>query len=964
MKRLLLMAVLVLLSPLMGAASARAADPAQVWRTITTPHFYVHYYRNERHDEQQVAQRVARSAEKAHAELVPLLGHAPDRRTHIVVTDDTDGANGSAQIVPMNIVRVYVTGPSSISGLNDFDDHIYALLVHEYTHILHIDTIHGLPRLLNAIFGKTWAPNQLQPKWFIEGLAVYQETERTAGGRNRNAIYDMYLRTAVLQGKLLDMDEISSYPRLYPRGTVHYLYGSRFIKYIADRFGPDKLTEVSHLYGGTVIPYAINRTLKKVLGYTFLQLYEDFKGYLKRRYDLQRAAIEQRGAVTPFRKITDYGEACGSPRFSSDGRQLVFIDTDGRSQFAIKVLDVAQDQVVERHEVFGASGVGFTPDGQYLVYGQSAYWKTIYRFHDIFVRHRKTGEVRRLTKGLRARDPAVSPDGARVAFTMNELGSMSLAIIPFDGGRHRVLYKGGEGDQIFNPRWSPDGRYLTYSRWRKGGNRDIYVMEVASGQQRRITDDRALDMDPQFSGDGRRIYFASDRTGVYNIFCHDLETGRLWQVSNLLTGAFTPAISPDEKSAYYVGFSYIGHDLHAMALDRSKYLPALPYVNDRPAPAMVPEEPQYPERPYSPLRSIYPRAWSLQLSSDGVRTWTGFELQGGDVVGRHAYYVAFSLPSDTWHPAYGVSYSYNRFWPSLRLDTSRSEGQRGGVVIDGARRTYTEENYGAGLSVGLPVLRLLNHYGDITVGYRFNWFRDADQTTTIVEPGQLSPSLPRVGILSGASVTLSYANIERYAHSISTEKGRALSVSLRINHPSLGSDYESIMFSYHWTEFVDLPWLDDHVLALRLGGGIGAGDTSRRGVFSVGGFPEQDVLRTLFDIARPGGVFLRGYTPGALYGDQYHLFNLEYRMPLFDIEWGIYSLPIYFNNVHLAAFVDVGNAFFGTLDFEEFKVGVGAEILLEMVIGYALPTTFRIGYARGLMEPGGDEFHFLIGRPF
>ena len=961
------------------AAPARAEDPSLSWRTITTPHFYVHYYRSSRHDEAVVGRRVARAAEAAHAVIAPTLRHAPSSRVHIVVTDDTDGANGSAQIVPMNIIRLYATGPGSLDPLNDYDDWLYGLILHEYTHIVHIDTIHGVARIVNAVLGKTWAPNQIQPRWFVEGLAVYFETERSAGGRNRNAIYDMYLRMAVLQGKLLDMDQITSNTRYFPRGTVPYLYGARFVKYIADRFGEDKLAEISHAYGGTTVPYSINRVAKHVLGRTFIELYKDFREHLRRRYALQRAIAERRG-LTRFRKITDYGESCGSPRFSADGRELVFVDTDGRSQSAYKVLDVATGKVRERYDSYGGSGVGFSPDGRFLVYGQSNYWKTFYSYEDIYVRDRRSGEVRQLTDGLRAQDPAVSPDGRQVAFVTNELGTMSLALIPFEGGNHRVLIAGKDGDQLYTPRWSPDGRYIVYSRWRLGGDRDIYLVEVATGKTRRLTADRALDTDPMFSPDGERIYFSSNRTGIVNIYCLELGTGKLWQVSNVLGGAFIPAISPDEKQAFYVGFSYKGYDLHAMELDRGRYLAALPYVNVRPRPytpsyvragsgvrAKGPAgeaAETFIDKPYSPLPTIYPRAWSFNVGTDAFGTRLGVELAGGDVVGRHRYAAVASASTSKGYPSYSLAYSYGRFWPAIRLDTSRYEGPRGGDQVDGVKRTSVEQNYGFGTSVGLPVLRIPNHSGDISVGYRVNWFRDADETRVLVLPGEVSPVLPEVGTLAGATLGLAYRSVQRYARSVSTEKGRTISIGLRVDHPSLGSDYQSTQVTYAWTEYLDLPWAQDHVLALRLGGGIASGDLRRRGIFFIGGFPEQDLLRAVFDSTRIGGVYLRGYPPGVVFGDQYHLFNLEYRMPLFEIEKGVLSLPIYFNYIHLAAFADVGNAFFNDLKWDELKVGVGAELLLELVVGYYLPTTFRVGYARGLMDQGGNQFHFLLGYPF
>jgi hypothetical protein len=961
-KTLTLIAILVVIQ-LPG--TGQAADPSLRWRTITTPNFYVHYYRSDRHNERKVAQQVARAAETAHARLVPLWRHRPASRVHIVVTDDTDGANGSAQIVPMNVIRVFVTGPDPRGSLNDYDNWIYGLLLHEYSHILHIDNISGIARFVNMILGKSWAPNQVQPRWITEGFAVYGETSRSAGGRGRGTIYDMYLRAAVLEKRLLRIDQISSSTRLYPRGTVPYLYGARFIKYVVDRYGEARLGKISSDYGGAAIPYAINRVAKRVLGRSFVELYGDFRKHLQRRYALQAAAARRRG-LTTFRKLTNDGWSCDSPRLSRDGKELVFADSDGHSHGAYKILDLRSGKIGERYEAYGGSGVGFTPDGRYLVHGQSAPWRTVYGYNDIYVRERSTGKSRRLTTGLRAKDPAVSPDGSKVAFVTNELGTTSLALIPFDGGKHRMLLKSASGDQISTPRWSPDGQRLVFSRWREGGHRDIQLLDLASGRVRAITADRAIDLDPVFSPDGTKIYFSSDRTGIYNVFVHELASRELQQVTNVLGGAFTPVVSRDSQSLYYVGYSARGFDLHAMPLRPVAFKKALPYVNDRPKPTKLdqPKEP-YPEAPYSPLPTVYPRSWALAWGSDADGTQLGFELIGGDVVGRHRYAISTSVHTVHGRPSYALSYLYNRLWPSLRFNNSRFEGPRGGVLIDGKKSVYIEENYGFGVSIGLPVLRVPEHSGDITLGYALNWFRDADETSVVVMPGELTPRLPEVGVLAGATLRLSYRSTQRYAYSISTERGRAISLALRIDHPRLGSDFESTQLTYSWAEYIDLPWADEHVLALRLGGGVAAGNLKRRGIFFVGGFPEQDLLRSLLlDHTRLGGVHLRGYAPGVVYGDQYHLLNVEYRLPLFDIERGLSTLPLYLTHVHAAVFVDAGNAFFGDPVIEDFKVGVGAELLVEAVVGHILPATFRVGYARGLMDPGGNEFHFLLGNKF
>src|SRR5690606_23089612 len=90
-----------------GPPAARAGDPSQVWRTIETEHFQVHYY--EPHLD--IARKVAASAEIAHRTLTAALGHAPEQKTHIIVVDDTDGSNGFASVLPRNRVTLYASAP-------------------------------------------------------------------------------------------------------------------------------------------------------------------------------------------------------------------------------------------------------------------------------------------------------------------------------------------------------------------------------------------------------------------------------------------------------------------------------------------------------------------------------------------------------------------------------------------------------------------------------------------------------------------------------------------------------------------------------------------------------------------------------------------------------------------------------------------------------------------------------------
>ena len=98
---------------------------------------------------------------------------------------------------------------------DDHDDWLYGLTAHEYTHILHLDTMSGLPNIYNRIFGKTWAPNQVMPRWVIEGIAVYEESKRSSGGRNRGTRFDQFIRISRHAGKDMRIDQISGAPRQF-----------------------------------------------------------------------------------------------------------------------------------------------------------------------------------------------------------------------------------------------------------------------------------------------------------------------------------------------------------------------------------------------------------------------------------------------------------------------------------------------------------------------------------------------------------------------------------------------------------------------------------------------------------------------------------------------------------------------------------------------------------------------------
>lgn len=943
------------------AGDARAGDPTRTYHTVETDHFIIYYYA----PLDDVARRLAVVSERAHLTLSPALGHAPDVKTLIVLVDDTDSANGFAGVLPRNAIQVYATGPTGFNELDDHDDWLYGLVAHEYTHILHLDTMEGLPSIYNRIFGKTWSPNQIMPRWVIEGTAVYEESKRSAGGRGRGTRFDQFIRTARAEHKELRLDEVSGAPRSFPHGNAVYVYGSHFLRYLFDRFGDDTLRKMAQVAGSYAPPFAVNRQIAKVVGKPFTELYDDWTGYLRDRYSLQETAAERRGLV-PGRPLTHTAEGNAWPHYSADGKELWWLEYDGYRLPTVRAMPVGGDQAGARDVVqIDNMGPFYLLDDGSLVYEQGRTYRREYAYEDLFRWDRATGQTVRLSTGRRARDPAVSPDGRRVAFSMNEHSESVLAVqdtVP--GAPASVVWRGERFDQAYQPAWSPDGARIAFSAWRRGGYRDILIVELASGKATEVTSDRAIDMAPVWSRDGRYVFFDSDRTGIQNIYAYDTSDASLWQVTNVLGGAFQAAPSPDgRRLAFEAAVPRGGFDLHEVALDRAAWLPARDYLDDKPPPLVIRDgEARVAEpRPYRALETLAPQSWTGTFSYGSPSTAT-LRTGGSDAVGLHSYALVLSSDSAKGAVNVGASYGYNALRPGLRIGGSRTLLDRGGFRVDGRNTVYTEEDWSGVVSIGIPFESRPGVSWSFGLDYDVDWFRLVRPPVFVLDPNQRVPVQPPSDyVQAGIATRLSFSNVHATTFGYGPQSGWDASVSLRFDHPAIGATYRNVTVGYSFDGYQRL-WGATPTLAVRMAGALRAGDLVRPAGFALGGVPPQDVVRSIVDNSRSAGTgYLRGYPGRVIAGNQYHLANLEYRQELVRIEHGVQTLPVYLRRVDLAVLGDIGIAFDGAFDAgRNLRASLGGALRLDAFFGYYVPGTFEIGYARGLAHDGINETWFLL----
>jgi hypothetical protein len=929
--------------------SAFAAAPSgEEWFTLVTPNFRVHHTK----PLEPYARAYGASLERALPKLEADLKWKAPTPIDVVVTDPSDSANGFAANFPNTHMELYAASFEMNSVLSHYHNWVNELATHELTHIIANDTTRGFYRPLRTVFGSWVKPNGIQPIWMMEGLATYEETQHTSGGRGRSPLMEALLREAVKDAILThksytSIDRFNDGNEWWPGGNSAYLLGYT-IQALPVREVPNFPGEASHANADRV-PFLPNENARELAGRDWPTIWKEAPARLATRY------AEDTTQISSCR-LTSSGRFTGGHALSPDG-WLYFSEEDFEHGFYLSRVRAdapCESAEVERlyHKWWGGpSQVSVSPDGKRVAFAAFDYSPFERFFSRIYLWHIDASEAEEVEGTLRGRAPALLEDAL---YFIRPGGDTRESIVrrSLTDGREEVIFTAEPLVRLSG--LHARGDHLVFSLHDNQARDRVFLLTRGDrSPSPLLTDEPPLpthERNPYLAEDGSVYFAASYGYGSQEIHRFDPKTKTAAPILANASGYLDrPIPLPDGTSLLAQAYDHSG--LNLARLERSAGLVDRPAAHEEdlhefltgmkpPAPLKVSPATagaEFAVEPYratkTPATSLWPQYWMPEIVAADGGWLLGASTSGNDPLQYHNYALLAQYDTRADFPIYRAYYQ-NRTWPTqffVQAQQSNSYFSTSGTSNRAA--TYSVEAQAPlgdtllGFGVAFQERTLFGRQADSFIGFQsFNYTR-VGQRPAAIDPNfgfaldqylAIYPKTQRENLFADIRPSAAfYLAGFRPSHSVSAKA-------------SAGITTNSLLASNYY-----------------LGGGI--------------------------SFLSPSDFVVRGYPSDTLFGQRIATVNLAYTLPIAHPYRGLGVHPLFFESLGFRFHFDAGSAnylaryhkenFLGYRRVrlgEEVLTGLGVDFVTKGSVFYHVPLEFAFGLHYGTRRSyGGGPTAFL-----
>jgi hypothetical protein len=979
--------------------------PELDWFTIETQHFLVHYHNGA----ERSAREIAQIAEEIYRPITQLYQHEPDQKVSFVVIDYDDYSNGAAYFYDN---KIEIWAPALDFDLRGTHPWLRDVVTHEFTHIVQIQTAMKLGRKFPAIYLQ-WLgyeaerrtdvlygyPNIIVsyplsafvvPSWFAEGVAQYNHPDLTYDYWDSHR--DMILRMYMLDGNPLTWDQMAVFGKTSLGNESSYNAGFSIVHYIVETYGVEKLDAISRALS-SLPRVTVDGAIEAVLGKSGEELYEEWKKVKTEHYRASTshlAAKRVEGAL-----IEEEGFGNSYPMFSPDGKSIAYVSNKGEDYFSLSSV-YRYDRATKtstRLKKGVRSTVSFSPDGRFLYYSKASrdnpHWSTL---SDLYRYDLEKEDEERLTHGWRAWNPRLSADGTKIVFVTGSDGTANIGVASADGKNFVRLTHFKDGEQVYTPSWSPDGTMIAFGY--SDGHKQSVALMASDGSGLKTLTANSDARNPVFSTDGQSLYYASDESGIFNIYRQDLQGGSRRQLTNVLGGTFMPAVNSDGDLAFafYTSSGYKLAFLEKPTPLVETTQPVLPPVtlSERSAGTANTGQPESGVAPSKPYRNVFSSLSIIPLlrvdnynpgnkGIDIIRP--GIYFASSDMLNKLSLFGSAAINRKLERDLFFI-FEYRDAIPLLYqlgiepvmtlelYNISRKTDVTFDLFTDRQHFLSTDVTYNL-LEFDFTLRqKVISEENELKLAYTLSKY-NADVGSFLIPSVGVSPGFRNEYLIGNTfSAHLRHESIHPTVDRDINPVGRTVSLRYTFESDKFNpeSEYEienGVLVPQYtnpqfqrleaaWNEHLALPF-KRHTLTLSV---------RRNTSFNRG-------IDDFFDFYIGGFTGMRGYPFYALGGSEVATASLNYRFPIMT---GINTrfLQFYFTKLYGSVFGDMGEAWRGSAPpLKDWKTDAGFELRLEAFSFYQYPTRIFFSGAYGFNQftktfsntpvSYGKEWRFYLG---
>ncbi len=880
---------------------AGSYNPHLKWKTMETDHFLIHYPSHLR----RIALKMGWIAEDVYYKLTPFMRWSPVEKTHVVLIDNTDMANGYTTFLPRNRVEIFLVPPPLESSLQNYDDWLYLVFTHEFTHVLHIDQHGGLASIFRELFGRNFItplylfptlPVMLFPSWIHESIAVYNETRFTTGGRGRSTFADMVVYTALLEKNFPSLAQLITPPPQWPYGYTPYIFGEKFLSYLIKKHGLKSLYRSFVMERNFIFPFWMELLHISAFHQLAELDYVSWQKYMRRHARRKRWKLYRRG----IKFYTDPMWEHTVP--ICDNGDIIYLKHTGYMDTRIVRLNPRSKKETTLVKGYTLPYISVDDTGNKIVYSKLEFHNRYNLFADLYVYDTRTSRERRLTRGARLHYPTF----------LN--GYIYALQITYGGVRLYKLSENGEVEEIdtipdvdnagFLRPYDEDSLLMSVHH---GNSINIAVYDLKEKKLRLLTGGHYIDMYPVRTEEG--IIFSSNRDGRgFNLYL--LRNGRIEKLTRGFGGYFKATVCGDHiYSDLYTSKGY------RIARIPERWVRNLKSYNEEEGPQLHIEQirtltARFPERNYNPFANMLPTSVYPYLLYDRAEGWrAGLQVSGSDVLNFISYQLKAEENITLKQPFFQGWLLIEKFNPDIAL---------GGGRILATDTLSTERFFTFQLQNSLPSVNSFSKTLLFTYSY--------SEEVSYPEDSK-----------GFAMLSFLYDSARSYPEIMRPNDGSSLGLSMLLYTPFLGTPYVT------WGVIGDfrnyLPISSGAQLITQLYGGFTGGDGySDIKIYAYESFSANSPL--YFKAPTPYSFNFAGYTTDEVSSSRLVGLSTTLSFRIARLNDGIGTIPLWFGELWSELYTQ--HVIFKNGGEMEYAGNVGLAVDFNFVIGHLLPIYLKL----------------------